>query len=152
MNPIGRKIYHICLTEEERHNLQQLVDQGQGAMSSRRRAQILLLADTGRSGGGRKDADIADIVGCGLSTVERARKCFVEEGMEATIERKHQENRKPRLLDGEGEAQLTMLACSQPPEGRAEWTLQLLGERLVELRVVDRISKETVRRTLKKTI
>ena len=88
MNTIGRKIYHIRLTDEERQDLQQLVDQGKGDIF-RRRAQILLLADTSRSGGGRKDADIANIVGCSLSTVERARKRFVEDGMEATIERKY---------------------------------------------------------------
>lgn len=86
MNNTGWKIYHICLTDEERQNLQWLVDQGKGAVSSRRRAQILFLADTSCPGGGRKDADIVDIIGGGTSTIER----------------KYQENRKPRLLDGEG--------------------------------------------------
>lgn len=73
------------------------------------------------------------------------------EGLEATLERKVQANRKKRLLDGAGEAKLTMLACSEPPPGQARWTLRLLGERLVELEVVESISTETVRRTLKKT-
>ena len=116
-------------------------------MERRRQAQILLLADEARTDGGRIDADIAAIVDVSIATVERVRRRCVEEG----LERRVQANRKPRKLDGAGEAALTMIACSDPPEGRAGWTLTLLGERLVEMGVVDRISTETVRGTLKKT-
>ena len=98
------------------------------------------------------DAGIADVVGVGTSTVERIRRRCVEEGLEAALERKEQLNRKKRVLDGTGEARLVTLACSRPPEGYAKWTLRLLGDRLVELEIVDSISKETVRRTPTKTI
>ena len=73
------------------------------------------------------------------------------EGLDAALSRKEQVNRKKRILDGEGEATLVRLACSKPPSGRSEWTMQMLGDRLVELEIVDSISRETVRRTLKKT-
>ena len=147
----GRKIYHVELDGDERRLLQELVDGGKGSKERRRRAHLLLLADRGRADGGRTDADIASVLGIGTATVERVRRQFVMEGLEAALERKVQANRKPRLLDGGGEAKLTMLACSEPPPGQARWTLRLLGERLVELEVVESISTETVRRTLKKT-
>ena len=100
---------------------------------------------------GRIDADIAAIVDVSIATVERVRQRCVEEGLEAALERRVQANCKPRKLDGAGEAALTMIAGSDPPEGRAGWTLTLLGERRVEMGVVDSISTETVRGTLKKT-
>ena len=99
----------------------------------------------------RRDDDIADVLSVGTATVERVRKQCVLDGREAALERKVQVNRKQRLLDGVGEARLTMLACSALPEGQAQWTLQLLADRLVALEVVETISTETVRRTLKKT-
>ena len=131
--------------------LQEMVDGGKGSKERRRRAHILLLADEGRADGARSDADIADILGAGTATVERVRRQCTMEGLEAALQRKVQANRKPRLLDGKAEARLTMLACSEPPEGHARWSLRLLGDRLVELEVVDGISNETVRRALKKT-
>ncbi|MCY4152855.1 MAG: helix-turn-helix domain-containing protein [Aestuariivita sp.] len=147
----GRKLYKVTLTEDERTQLQDLVDRDKGAKERRKRAHILLLADTGRDRGGRIDADIADALGVNVTTVERVRKRCVMAGLDAALDRKPHPNPRPRLLDGEGEATLTMLACSQPPAGQASWTLELLGDRLVALNVVDTISKETVRRTLKKT-
>ena len=151
MNTIGRKIYHVQLEEDERARLREIVDGGKGSSERRRRAHILLLADRSRDDGGRSDADIAGVLDVGTATVERVRKQCVLDGLEAALERKAQANRKKRLLDGEGEAKLVMLACSAPPPGQARWTLRLLGERLVELEIVDAISDETVRRTLKKT-
>ncbi len=147
----GRKIYHVRLDDGERSLLQGIVDGGKGSVTRRRRAHILLLADANRDGGGRGDADIADILGAGTATVERARRKFVLEGLEAALERKEQANRKKPRLDGEGQAKLAMLACSDPPEGHARWTMQLLADRLVELEVVGSISDETVRQGLKKT-
>ena len=152
MNMSGRKIYHVDLEEGERALLQGIVDGGKGSKERRLRAHILLLADRRRAGGGRGDADIADVLRVGTATVERTRRQCVLDGLEAALERRVQLNRKKRALDGEGEARLTMLACSEPPEGQARWTLRLLCEKLVELEVVDSISTETVRRTLKKTI
>ena len=121
---------------------------GQGSKERRKRAHILVLADWDRAGGGRRDADIADILGVGMATVERVRKPCVEAG----LERKVQVNRKQRVLDGAGEAKLTMLACSEPPAGQARWTLRLLADKLVELNIVETISRSTVQTTLKKTI
>lgn len=152
MNMTGRKICRVRLEEEERRLLREAVDSGKGSKERRRRARILLLADGARAGGGRADADIASVLEVGTATVERVRRQCVEEGLEAALERKVQKNRRQRLLDGEGEAKLAMVACPEPPDGRARWTLKLLGDRLVELEVVDGISRETVRKALRKTI
>lgn len=99
-----------------------------------------------------KDEEIARVLKVGSATVERVRRRCVEEGLEAALGRRQQVNRRPRKLDGEGEARLTAMACSQPPEGRASWPLQLLADRLVECEIVESISTETVvGQTLKKT-
>ncbi len=145
----GRKQYRVRLSAEERAELSGIVN-GKAAAYRRKHAHILLLADEDREDGGRTDADIASVLGVGASTVERVRKRCVEEGLEAAVERRKQVNRKPRKLDGAGEAKLVALACSAPPEGHARWTLRLLGDKLVELEIVDSIHKETVRKALKK--
>jgi transposase len=113
----------------------------------RSRAGILLKADEGLT-----DAEIAEDLGVGTATVERIRKRAVLEGIAAALERKKQDtpSRKPRL-DGRAEARLVQLACSQPPEGHARWTLTLLGDKLVELNVVESVSRTTIHRRLKKT-
>lgn len=98
-----------------------------------------------------KDEEIARVLKVGNATVERVRRRCVEEGLERALGRKEQLNRRPKKLDGQGEAHLIALACSQPPEGRVSWTLQMLAEGLVEREIVDSISTETVRQTLKKT-
>ena len=85
------------------------------------------------------------------STVERLRQRFVEEGFEASLLRNEQKNRKANKIDGRAEAHLVALACSEPPDGRTHWTLKLLADRLVALELVDSVSPETVRKTLKKT-
>ena len=149
METKGRKRYRVRLSAEERAELSGIVN-GKAAAHRRKHAHILLLADEDREDGGRTDADIASVLGVGGSTVERVRKRCVEEGLEAAVERRTQVNRKPRNLDGAGEAKLVALACSAPPEGHARWTLRLLGDKLVELEVVDRIHKETVRKALEK--
>ncbi len=97
-----------------------------------------------------KDEEIAQALKVGTATVERVRRRCVEEGLEAALGRRQQLNRR-RKLDGLGEAHLIALACGEPPEGRAGWTLQLLADRLVECEIVESISTETVRQTLKKT-
>ena len=151
MNSTGKKIYKVRLEEDEREYLKEILDSGKGSKERRRRAHILLLADESRPDGGLSDGGIAEVLEIGTATVERVRKRCVMEGLEASLERKVQVNRKKRLLDGEGEAKLTMLACSEPPPGHAKWSLRLLGARLVELEVVEGISRETVRQTLKNT-
>ena len=118
----GRKLYKVSLTDDERTQLEDLVDGGKGSKERRKRAHILLLADVDRDRDGRIDTDIADTLGVNVTTVERVRKQCVMEGLEAALDRKPHPNPRRRLLDGEGEATLSMLACSQPPEGPASWT------------------------------
>jgi transposase len=144
------KKYVVELTSEERRQLEGLVKKGKVAGYKIRHAQMLLKADQGRQGPGWRDKQIAQAFGAHLTTVERLRKRFVEEGLEAALERNKRKN-YTRKLDGDGEARLIAIACSEPPEGRNEWTLRLLADRLVELSVVDNISHMTVSRTLKKT-
>ncbi len=151
MEKTGRNIDRVHLEEDEKQCLQDRIKRGKGSAQSRSRAQILLWADEHHPGGRYKDKAIADSVGVGTATVERVRQQCVLEGVEATVERKVQENRKPRTLDGESEAKLVMLACSKPPEGHAQWSLKLLSDKWVEREIVDTISTETVRRSLKKT-
>ena len=98
-----------------------------------------------------KDEEIARALQIGCATVERVRRRCVEEGIEAALARKEQLRRREKRLDGEGEAHLIALACGEPPEGRASWTLRLLAERLVQCEIVESISTETVRQSLKKT-
>jgi len=146
-----KKKYVVTLTDEERQDLQQMLSRGKAAARKLTHARILLKADVAGDGPGWKDNRIAEALEIGRATVERVRKQFVEEGLEAALE-----PRKPRRtyrlkLDGDGEAHLIALACQKPPEGRSRWTLQLLADRMVELEYVDEISYQTVRRTLKKT-
>ena len=146
------KIYRLRLADEERESLKSLANVGRASARKQTHARILLLCDEGREGGGRTDAEVADALDIGIATVARVRRRCVEEGVEAALNRKPQRNRRPRVLDGEAEARLVATACGEPPAGRAKWTLRLLADRLVELEVVESVSVETVRRTLKKTI
>ena len=98
-----------------------------------------------------KDQDIARVLTVGGATVERVRRRCVEEGMEAALGRRQQLNRRRNKLDGKAQAHLIALACSQPPEGRASWTLQLMADHMVQRNIVESISRETVRRSLKRT-
>ena len=147
-----KKRYVVRLSLEERENLKDLVNRGREAAYRRRHAQILLLADEGKYGHGLFDRDVAERVGCSRQTVEQVRERCVCEGLNAALERKPRSRERSRVLDGKGEARLVSLACSNPPEGQSRWTLQMLGERLVELDVVESISTETVRQALKKTL
>ena len=144
------KKYIIGLTQTEREWLQAMVKKGKAAAYSIKHANILLKADAG--GAAWTDQRIAEAFGCHVRTVENVRRRCVLEGLEGALERKKQARpRRERKLDGEGEARLIALACSEPPEGRDRWTLQLLADQLVRLEVVDSICPQTVRRTLKKT-
>lgn len=146
------KRYVVTLEKDERGLLRGLISAGKASALKLTRARILLKADASRAGPAWSDERIAEALDVGLSTVSRVRQRFVERGLEAALERKPQErpSRLP-LLDGRAEAKLVALACSAPPEGRTAWTLRLLADRLVELEVVDTVSYETVRQTLKKT-
>ena len=142
--------YIVRLTDEERTQLEDLSRTGTRAAQILH-ARILLKADAGAGGPGWDDERMAEAVECGASTVYRVRQAFVEEGLTAALFRKKPTGRQYRKLDGAQEAHLIALACGAPPEGRANWTLRLLADRLVELEVVDAISPECVRMTLKKT-
>ena len=145
------KKYRVRVAEEEQQELMALVSRGRAAAYKQTHARILLLCDENQADGAMKDADIAQALKVGTATVERVRRRCVEEGLEAALGRREQLNRRRKKLDGQGEAHLIALACGEPPEGRAGWTLQLLADRLVECEKVETISTETVRQTLKKT-
>ncbi len=145
------KKYKVKLTEEERDYLKQMISKGKASARKITHAQILLHADEGSIESSAKDAEIAKAVHISHLTVERVRKRFVEEGLESALNPKVQARRRPHKLDGAAEAFLIATACSSAPEGYNDWTLQLLAERLVTCEIVDSISGETVRKTLKKT-
>jgi transposase len=151
-SPMPAKRYLVELSPEERHELTMLVSAGKRSARTLTRARILLKADQAQGGPAWDDGRIAEGLGCGRRTVERVRQRLVEEGLEAALTHKPQArpSRQP-VLDGAAEARLIALACSEPPGGRAGWTLRLLADRLVELEVVEAVSHETVRRALKKT-
>ena len=144
--------YIVRLTDEERTDLEHLIHTGKHrAAATLIHARILLKADVGTGGPGWDDDRMVEAIECSASTVYRVRQTFVEEGMTAALFRKKPTGRLYRKLDGEQEAQLIALACSTPPAGRTHWTMRLLADRLVELQVVESISPECVRTTLKKT-
>ena len=141
----------VRLTNDERSQLTQLITGGQASARKLTRARILLKTDCGPDGPGWDDDAIADALDVGKVTVWRMRKRYIEEGLEAALSHRHPKNHRPRRLDGDQEAHLIALACSEPPTGRKRWTLRLLAHRMVELEYTDRLSYETVRGTLKKT-
>lgn len=143
--------YRVTLTPEERQQLIQLTTTGKAAAAKLRHARILLKADASTAGPRCTDAEIANACEVSLPTIARVRKMFVEQGLIDALERKRPTGRQYRKLDGAQEAQLIAVSCSAPPQGQARWTLKLLADRLVELEVVEAVSAETVRRTLKKT-
>lgn len=146
-----RKRYIVTLTEEERVRLWGLISSGKGSARKLTHARILLKADGSEAGPGWNDTAISQALEVGTATVERVRKRFVEEGLEAALVRRKPRREYQRKLDGDGEAHLVALACSEPPAGRARWTLRLLAQRMVALEYVEELSKDTVRRVLKKT-
>lgn len=144
------KIYKVTLTNEERAKLTAIVSKGTGNARRMRRAQMLLLADENQEGGAWKDADIAQALHAHARTVERTREKCVLAGLEAALNHTRPRKTRSKVLDGAAEARLVQLACSEAPEGRERWTLQLLADKLIELEVVETVSRETVRTTLKK--
>ena len=147
------KKYIVNLTTEERRALNDLISSGKGAARRLTHARILLKADQSPQGPVWTDDAIAEAIEVGAATVERVRRRFVEHGFDAALDPYFVEHPqpRPRKLDGEQEAWLVAVACSAPPEGQARWSLRLLADRLVELEVVEAVSRETVRRALKKT-
>jgi len=146
------KRYRVTLEADERAQVETLLAKGKADVRRLKHAQILLKADEADGGPAWPVAMIAEAVGCGTATVERLRRRFVEEGLERALSPYRKAQREYRTkLDGEQEAKLIATACSAPPDGRSRWTLRLLADKLVELKVVDSISHEAVRQALKKT-
>jgi transposase len=143
--------YIVQLNTEERAQLLALVSTGRAAAAKLLHARILLKADIGAGRRRWTDAEIADALDTSAATVHRVRQALVEQGLEVALSRKRPTGRQYRKLDGAQEAQLSAVACSAPPEGNTRWTLKLLADKLVELDIVDAISTECVRTTLKKT-
>jgi len=146
-----RKIYIVTLTNEERKALHELISSGKAAARKLSHARILLKADSSEGSPGWNDTTISQALDVGTATVERVRKRFVEEGLEASLGRRRPRREYKRKLDGDGEAHLIALACSESPQGYARWTLRLLADRMVALGYIDELSYQTVRRVLKKT-
>ena len=151
------KKYVVELTEDEREQLHKLISSGSASARMLNRARILLKADLGKrsEGGALIDREIASMLETSTATVQRVRERFCRQGLEAALERSVPDRLYERSFDGRAEARLIALACSQapegPPEGRGRWSMRLLADRAVELGIVDEVSHETVRKTLKKT-
>ena len=141
------KKHVVQLGDGDRQQLRSLLRKGHASARCLARARVLLKAHDGLT-----DAQIAEQLDVGVSLVSDVRRGFVQEGLQAALQRRAQPPRPAqRKLDGDAEAHLVTLACSRAPDGRKHWTLQLLADRLVQLQQVDSVSRETVRRTLKKT-
>jgi len=146
-----RTKYAVSLTEAERARLRALIGGGEAPARLLTHARVLLKANQGEGGPGWSDAAIAGAVEIHPDTVARVRRASVGAGLGAALERKAPARVYARKLDGAAEAHLVAVACSPPPAGRERWTLRLLADALVRLEVVDAVSHETVRRTLKQT-
>ncbi len=139
------KLYRVDLTKSEREQLLDIARKGKTSARKVKRSLILCKADEGLT-----DQQVSQALLVGASTVSRVRRRFVEEGLESALKERPRPGQR-RKLDGKQEAHLVAVACSPAPEGRAQWTLQLLANQVVELKLADSISPETVRQMLKKT-
>ena len=149
------KKYRVFLNGKKRSTLKRLMDTGTEKARKITRARILLLADESprgiSRGMGKTDKEIVEALGVSARTVAATRQRFVEEGLAGALNEKPRPGRPPKLT-GRDEAKLTAIACSEPPQGRVRWSVRLLADKLVELDVVDSISREAVRKYLKKGI
>jgi hypothetical protein len=146
------KKYIVTLTDDERERITTLIQTGRHPARKLLKARILLKADASDAGEGWSDSQIAAALETSVDTIARTRQRLVEEGLDAALTRKHSPNSaRKRIFDGAAEARLIALACSKAPAGRVRWTLQLLEEKVVELKIVERASDNTIGRTLKKT-
>ena len=143
--------YKITLTQDERRQLEELTRKGSIAASKYRFARALLLCDAGPHGDPWKVADVAKALGVTPRTIEHLKQRFVEEGLDAALQRKAR-SRPPKItFDGDFDARITALACSEPPTGRTRWTIRLLADKAVELKIASSVSTMTIHRSLKKT-
>jgi Homeodomain-like domain len=146
------KKWVVRLEPEERDRLSELVGKGKAAAYKIRHANVLLAVDESGAGPGLADEPVAHTLGIAVRSIESLRRRFVEEGLDAALGRKKRERPSIEpMFDGRKEAKLIAVACGPRPKGRARWTLQLLADRVVELKIVEHCSRETIRRTLQKT-
>jgi homeodomain-containing protein len=145
------KKYKITLTKKEVEELRELTQKGKKNARVIKNALILLNADEGKYGKAKKDEEIADFLDVTVRTIENIRKRFIENGFETALSGKLTEREYKNKIDGDAEAHLIAMSCSEPPKGFARWSLRLLADKMVELKYIDDISHETVRRVLKKT-
>jgi len=143
--------YKVALLKDEREELMSIINKGYHTSQSFRAAYILLNCDESKYSEKVTNEQISKVLKIGMRTIDRVKRKFVEEGLEFVLERKPPDREYERKADGEVEARLITLCCSEPPRGFAKWSLRLLADRMVELKYVDSISYETVRRVLKKT-
>jgi transposase len=141
---LRHRTYNVRLAEEERDELNQYLRRGKSSARSQTRARILLLADEGRD-----DPEISKILKVSKTTANRIRKRYCEGGLDLALHEKARSGAPPKI-DAKVEAQLTLLACSEPPDGRSKWTVRLLADKLVEMEAIDSISHMSVQRLLKK--
>ncbi len=144
------KKYIVKLKSAEREHLSELVQNGHASAKTLSHARILLKADAAQGQPHWTDQTIQEAFDVSAATVERVRKLYVQQGLDAAIYRRPHSRYRPRRLDGSLEAHLIALTCSEPPTGHEHWTLRLLADKLVQLNAIDAVSYETVRRTLKK--
>lgn len=145
------KQYIVCLTEDERKSLNKLTTTGKASARKINHARILLKADINQPDGGCTDKQISEALNISTRSIERVRQRFVEESLENALNPRPKKSLKLKKIDGEAEAHLIALACSQVPQGYNRWTLRLLAEEMVTLEYIESISYETVRQVLKKT-
>lgn len=143
--------YKVTLSKEEREELMAIINKGYHTSQKFRNAYILLNCDEGKYSEKVTNEQISKVLKVGMRTIDRVKKRFIEEGFESVLERKPPEREYERKADGEVEAHLITLCCSEPPQGYAKWSLRLLADKMVELQYVESFSYETVRRILKKT-
>lgn len=143
--------YRIALTKAEHDELMAIIDKGHHSSQTFRTAYVLLNCDEGKYSEKVTNEQISKVLKLGMRTIDRIKKKFIEEGFEASLERRPTTRLYERIADGETEAHLIALSCSKPPAGYGKWSLRLLADKMVELNYVEDISYETVRRILKKT-
>ena len=150
-----KKKYLVELTKDEREGLLKLISSGEAPARMLNRARILLKADTaqhaGSEGSAPGDREISRMLETSSATVQRVRERFWRQGLDAALERSVPDRLYERSFDGRAEARLIALACSEAPEGRERWSMRLLADKAVEMGIVESVSHETVRKTLKKT-
>jgi hypothetical protein len=145
------KKYKVTLTKDEVGQLKAITQKGKKNARVIKNALVLLNVDEGEYGKGKKDEDVADYLEITVRTIENVRKRFVTGSFEEALNGKPRERDYERIVDGDAEAHLVALSCSEPPEGFGRWSLRLLADKMVELKYMESISHETVRRVLKKT-